>query len=59
MSAPASEYLLEMAEELETTPEEVLELWNAETPHFAGTGPHRYEEGICVYCGRPHDFVPA
>ena len=21
-------------------------------PHFNGNGPHRYEDGTCVYCGK-------
>jgi hypothetical protein len=36
----------------------ILELWNAETPHFGGSGPHRYEgkSKNCVYCNRPKNW---
>jgi metal-dependent HD superfamily phosphatase/phosphodiesterase len=36
---------------------EVLDLWNAESPHFLSDGAHRFEDG-CVYCGRPDDYEP-
>jgi hypothetical protein len=35
------------------------ETWSAETPHFGGIGPHRYDYGKhCIYCGRPVDWNP-
>lgn len=38
----------------------LLECWNAETPHFGGAGPHRYDgaEKKCAYCNRPIDWEP-
>jgi len=44
----------------------VLELWNAEKPHFGvSQGPHRYEgydaasdERLCEYCMRPESYEP-
>lgn len=38
----------------------LLEMWNARTPHFGGSGPHRYD-GIskeCSYCLRPKNWKP-
>ena len=32
--------------------------WDQETPHFGETAPHRYENGQCVYCGRPKSYKP-
>lgn len=36
----------------------IIECWNAETPHFGGAGPHRYDgrEKRCAYCARPKDW---
>lgn len=38
----------------------LLECWNAETPHFGGCGPHRYDgqSKTCSYCGRPKSWKP-
>lgn len=38
----------------------LIEEWNASTPHFGGSGPHRYDdnEKHCSYCGRPKDWTP-
>jgi hypothetical protein len=37
----------------------LLECWNANTPHFGGDGPHRYDgkDRKCAYCSRPKDWV--
>jgi hypothetical protein len=37
----------------------LLECWNAETPHFGGCGPHRYDNNskYCGYCNRPKDWA--
>ncbi len=32
-------------------------IWSQATPHFGGTASHRYENGSCVYCGRPINWV--
>lgn len=39
----------------------LIEQWNAETPHFNGCGPHRYNgsEKYCCYCNRPKDWSKA
>jgi len=38
----------------------LLECWNAETPHFLGNGPHRYDgkSKKCAYCNRPMNWKP-
>lgn len=38
----------------------LIECWNAETPHFGGSGPHRYDgnDKQCCYCNRPKDYKP-
>lgn len=38
----------------------LLECWNAETPHFGGDGPHRYDDNskLCGYCDRPKNWKP-
>ena len=38
----------------------ILDLWNNPTPHFGGSGPHRYEGAskTCCYCNRPKDWKP-
>lgn len=38
----------------------IMKDWNAETPHFGGIGPHRYDgnEKECSYCLRPKDWKP-
>lgn len=38
--------------------EQVLQMWDAETPHFNGHGPHRYDNKskVCTYCFRPIDW---
>ncbi len=38
----------------------LLECWNAETPHFGGCGPHRYDgtDKFCAYCNRPKNWKP-
>ena len=38
----------------------VIECWNAKTPHFGGSGPHRYDgnDKNCAYCNRPKDWTP-
>jgi len=40
------------------TIQEVVEIWQTETPHFEGSGPHRYEGNFpyCLYCLRPKNF---
>jgi hypothetical protein len=37
----------------------ILEQWNAETPHFGGVGPHRYngKDKECCYCLRPKTWT--
>ena len=48
---------LKMAsKQLGISEKEVLKLWKTKKAHFAGTHPHRYEEGECVYCARPEGF---
>lgn len=36
----------------------LIECWNEETPHFGGSGPHRYDDADkeCCYCNRPKDW---
>jgi hypothetical protein len=38
----------------------LIECWNAESPHFGGAMPHRYDgiEKTCSYCTRPKDWKP-
>ena len=50
--------LKDTAKELDKSPRELLKVWNTERPHFGGAGPHRYEDGACVYCGRPKEYEP-
>lgn len=40
---------------LEKSFNEVESMWNSTTPHFNGSGPHRYDsdQDFCVYCLRP------
>ena len=34
-------------------------LWDLERPHFGEQGgPHRYDGGFCIYCGRPQGYQP-
>jgi hypothetical protein len=37
----------------------LLELWNAERPHFGGVAPHRYDgrSNRCWYCSRPKKWA--
>jgi hypothetical protein len=37
---------------------DLFRLVPAPLPHFNGTGPHRYENGKCVYCGREAEATP-
>lgn len=38
--------------------DEVLEIWLTKTPHFEGSGPHRYDDKseYCTYCLKPKNF---
>ena len=49
------------------SPESIIEMWNAITPHFCGSGPHRYDylyddyeigynDKECAYCFRPKSW---
>ena len=49
--------LKEASKEMGMTEKEVLKLWDAEKPHFGGSGPHRYEDVECVYCLRPENYT--
>jgi len=38
----------------------IIKQWNAETPHFGGDMPHRYDgkSRRCSYCERPKNWKP-
>lgn len=38
----------------------LIECWNADAPHFGGTGPYRYDgrARLCAYCDRPKGWKP-
>ena len=37
----------------------LINMWNAKTPHFGGSAPHRYDDNSkeCGYCLRPFNWV--
>ena len=50
--------LNEAAESLGKPKKEIAKMWNEDHPHFEGTMGHRFEDGFCVYCGRPKNYKP-
>lgn len=56
LSGKNAKRVKEVAKELGKSEAEVLKMWKEKRPHHGGQMPHRYEDGECVYCGRPQKF---